>query len=289
MAPNAVSSAQNPGGGAAARSLSFSGLLLRSLAEGTALLVVVGVAWQIATLATDSPYFPTPLEILAQVRENWLSGPASALFLTPEVTLNVVPSVGRMLGGYFVAAIIGVSVGTAIGLSRALAGFVNPIVHFARAIPPPAMIPLFLILLGLGNPMKVGLIAFGVVWPILLNTTDGVRSVDKTQLETGRVFGIIGLQRLTHIVLPAASPKIFAGLRVSLSLALILMVISEMVAATDGIGFGILQAQRTFKITDMWAGMVLLGVLGCALNMALLAVEARVLAWYRGSRGGAAG
>jgi ABC-type nitrate/sulfonate/bicarbonate transport system permease component len=262
---------------------------LRRLAEGSALLVVVGIAWQLATLAADSPYFPTPLEILAQVRENWLSGPASALFLTPEVTQNVVPSIGRMFGGYLVAAVIGVVVGTAIGLSRGLAGFVNPIIHFARAIPPPAMIPLFLIVLGLGTPMKVGLIAFGVVWPILLNTTDGVRSVDKTQLETGRVFGITGLRRLTHIVLPAASPKIFAGLRVSLSLALILMVISEMVAATDGIGFGILQAQRTFKITDMWAGMVLLAVLGCLFNMVLLAVEARVLGWYRGSRGGAAG
>jgi ABC-type nitrate/sulfonate/bicarbonate transport system permease component len=128
--------------------------------------------------------------------------------------------------------------------------------------------------------MKVLMIAFGVVWPILLNTIDGVQSVEQLYVDTGRVYGVTRSERLVRIVLPAAAPKIFAGLRVSLSIAVILMVISEMVATTNGLGFQIIQAQRSFKVLDMWAGIVLLGVLGYLLNTALLAVEGRVLHWH---------
>jgi ABC-type nitrate/sulfonate/bicarbonate transport system permease component len=98
-----------------------------------------------------------------------------------------------------------------------------------------------------------------------------------------------GRERLLRIVLPAASPQIFAGMRTSLSLALILMVISEMVASTNGIGFFVLQSQRSFAIPEMWAGILLLGLLGYALNLIFLLVERRVLAWHRGARASALG
>ncbi len=176
------------------------------------------------------------------------------------------------------------AVGTAIGLVRNLADYLSPATEFVRAVPPPALIPPFLVVLGLGSQMKVALIAVGVVWPILLNTIDGVRTVDPVLVDTGRAFCTRRVRRLAFIVLPSAAPRIFAGLRVSLSLALILMVISEMVAATGGIGFTILQAERGFAITEMWAGIVLLGVLGYVLNTLLLA-ERRLLAWHRGARG----
>jgi ABC-type nitrate/sulfonate/bicarbonate transport system permease component len=229
-------------------------------------------------------FFPPPSEILQRFYEKWLSGPAGTLFLTSEVAEDVIPSLGRMFGGWFVAAVVGVVVGVLVGTRQAVADYVEPVVQFLRSIPPPALIPIFFILLGAGAWMRVSLIAFGSVWPILMNTIDGVRSVDRIQIETARAFGVGPVRRLARVVLPAASPKIFAGLRVGLGFALILMVVSEIVASTNGIGFGIVRAQRSFAIADMWAGIVLLGVLGYLLNAAFLVVEGRALAWHRGAR-----
>jgi len=249
-------------------------------------LLAVAVVWQIATTGGRSVFFPAVTEILAQARRLWLSGPASSAFLSPAVAQDVVPSLARLLGGWLIAVVGGVAVGTAIGLVRNLADYLSPAIEFVRAIPPPALIPPFLVLFGLGSEMKVALIAVGVVWPILLNTIDGVRSVDPVLVDTGRAFRTRRVRRLAFIVLPSAAPRIFAGLRVSLSLALILMVISEMVAATGGIGFTILQAERGFAITEMWAGIVLLGVLGYVLNALLLVAERHLLAWHRRARAG---
>lgn len=265
------------------------GRLAATRARGFALrwgvLAVFALAWQLVTQWAATPYFPPLAEILARVHTTWLSGPANRLFLTDAVAADIVPSLYRLLLGWALAVLVGVAVGFVLGLARGIEEYVDPLVHFLRAIPPPVLIPLFIILLGIGDGMKIVLITSGVVWPILLNTVDGVRSVDRTQLETGQVYGIPRRKRLTHIVLPSALPKIFAGLRVSLSLALILMVISEMFAATDGIGFWIVSSQRSFRLVDMWAGIVVLGVLGYVLNAVLLAVEHRLLAWHRGVRG----
>jgi ABC-type nitrate/sulfonate/bicarbonate transport system permease component len=129
--------------------------------------------------------------------------------------------------------------------------------------------------------MKVALIATGVFPPILLNSIDGVRSIDPLHLETARVFRISRLGRITHVILPSAAPKIFAGLRISMSIAVILMVISELVAATNGVGFRILQSQRQFRMVDLWAGLVVLGVIGAVLNAGLTVIERRVFRWER--------
>ena len=131
-------------------------------------------------------------------------------------------------------------------------------VQFLRAVPPPSLIRFGIVVLGTGTAMKVFLIAFVCVWPVLLNTLDGVRGVDPTLRDTARVYGIPLRDRVRYVLLPAAGPQIFAGMRTSLSLALILMVISEMVASTNGIGYFVLQSQRTFAIPEMWSGIILL-------------------------------
>jgi ABC-type nitrate/sulfonate/bicarbonate transport system permease component len=122
-----------------------------------------------------------------------------------------------------------------------------------------------------------------VVWPILLNTADGVASVEPLLRDTGRAFRLSARDQLLRIVLPAAGPRIFAGLRISLAIAVILMVISELVATVDGIGFELVQAQSSFRTLDVWAIIVLLGIIGYGLNAVLGLVEARVLAWHRGA------
>lgn len=242
------------------------------------LSVLVGllVVWQVLTSLSDSPFFPTFAETVGQLWSEWLTKPAI-------VVGHLLPSLGRLLSGWSIAVIFGVAIGTMIGMSGRLRDYVDPVVQFLRAIPPPALLPLFIVLLGIGDQMKVAMIAFGVIWPILLNTIDGVRSVDALHLETAWVFGLRRRDVLFRVILPSAGPKIFAGLRVSLSIAVILMVISEMVATVNGVGFNLVQAQRTFRMLDVWAGILLLGLIGYALNALLGLVERRVLRWQRGA------
>jgi ABC-type nitrate/sulfonate/bicarbonate transport system permease component len=189
--------------------------------------------------------------------------------------------------GYAIACLTGVAVGVALGLSQPLRRAANPIVQFLRAIPPPALLPFGILVMGIGTSMKVFIIAFVCVWPVLLNAIDGVAGVDPVLRETARVYDIRLRDRIFKVVLPAAGPQIFAGMRTSLSLALILMVISEMVASTNGIGYFVLQSQRSFAIPEMWSGILLLGILGYVLNAIFLLVERRVLRWHHGARASA--
>jgi ABC-type nitrate/sulfonate/bicarbonate transport system permease component len=171
-----------------------------------------------------------------------------------------------------------------LGRSDKLYDYLSPTLNFLRSVPPPALLPVFMVLFPLGTPMQLATILFGIIWPVLLNTIDGAHTLDKTVVETTRSMRLSKTRFLTTVVLPAALPKIFAGLRVSLSLALILMVISELVGAGDGIGAQMILAQRNFDLPQMWAGIVLLGILGYVLNALLLAVQNRVIGWYIGSK-----
>jgi ABC-type nitrate/sulfonate/bicarbonate transport system permease component len=237
-------------------------------------LLVIGV-W---TAASDSYYFPALTEVFSTFRETWLFD---------RVGSDVVPSLIRMGLGFAIAVIGGVVIGMALGRSRRARAATAPIVEFLRAIPPPALLPFAILVIGVGASMKVFIIAFVCIWPILLNTIDGAGGIDPTLEDTTRVYGIDRRDNLLRVVLPAAAPQIFAGIRTAVSLALILMVISEMVASTNGIGYFILQAQRTFAIPEMWSGILLLGILGYALNAAFVMIERRVLRWHRGARASA--
>jgi ABC-type nitrate/sulfonate/bicarbonate transport system permease component len=237
-------------------------------------LVVVAILW-FWSAGSDVYYFPSLKTVLQTFNDTWLF---------ERVGSDVVPSLVRLFFGYFIAVAVGVGAGVALGLSPVLRRVAAPIVEFLRAIPAPALLPFALLVLGVGNDSKIFVIAFVCLWPILLNAVDGVSGVDPTLTDTGRVYRISGRDRLTHVVLPAAAPQIFAGMRTSLSLALILMVISEMVASSNGIGYFVLQSQRSFAIPEMWSGIILLGILGYLFNAVFLLVERRVLAWHRGAR-----
>ena len=258
---------------------------IQSFAVRYGLGIVLVIVWEYAARKAGSIFFPAPSEILHRAATLWLSGPPQRLFLSDSVFQDVIPSLLRLMGGWALAVLIGVPLGILIGRSRNLSDLVNPALQFLRAIPGPALIPIFIILLGTESTMRVTLIAFGSVWPILLNTIEGTRTVDPVQLDTVQAFRIPRHARLWRIVLPAALPKIFAGMRVSLALAVILMVVSELVASTSGIGYRIQNAQIMFLLTDMWCGIVLLALIGYTLNWLFLKFEGRVLGWHRGARG----
>jgi ABC-type nitrate/sulfonate/bicarbonate transport system permease component len=245
--------------------------------EVVAPLAVIA-AWWLLSANSTSFYFPPLSRIMDSFQQTWLF---------ERVGSDVVPSLVRLLLGYAISVIIAVPAGIALGLSPTARRASTPIVEFLRAIPAPALIPFGIVVLGVGNTMKVFIIVMVCVWPILLNTIDGVRAVDQQLIDTARAYRTSRSDRMRYVVLPAAMPQIFAGMRTSLSLAVILMVISEMVASTNGIGYFVLQSQRTFAIPEMWSGIILLGLLGFGLNVLFGVVEARVLAWHRGARSAA--
>jgi ABC-type nitrate/sulfonate/bicarbonate transport system permease component len=253
---------------------SRAGLVALEIAVPLLLLVL----WGVLSSGSDTYYFPPLTDILDTFADTWLF---------ERVGSDVVPSLARLALGYGIACALAVAAGLALGLSRPLRRATDPIVQFLRAIPPPALLPFGILVLGVGTSMKVFIIAFVCLWPVLLNTIDGVAGVDPTLRETARVYDIAPRDRLLRVTLPAATPQIFAGMRTSLSLALILMVISEMVASTNGIGYFVLQSQRSFAIPEMWSGILLLGILGYVLNAIFLLVERRVLRWHRGARASA--
>ncbi|GAB2862101.1 ABC transporter permease [Actinoallomurus bryophytorum] len=258
-----------------------AGVLHRWLA-----LAVAVAAWEVGTRAAHSPFFPPPSRITSRMYHLWFSGPGTRLFLTSDATANVVPSLLRMATGLTISLVAGVGLGLALGRSERLFAYFDPAFQFARVIPPPTLVPVFIVLFKLGTQMQIAAIVFSAIWPILLNTTDGARSVDPLQMETAQVYKLSAADRVLKIIFPATLPKIFAGLRLSLSLSLILMVFSELLPGTaNGIGFELTDAQSRSDLPTVWAAIVLLGILGYVLNAILLAVERRVLAWHRGSRG----
>jgi len=241
-------------------------------------LVVAVALWQVAARAHASVYFPPPGQIAGRAHELWFSGPVGRLFLTDAAVADILPSLGRMAAGFGIAAVTGIALGLAVGRSRWAYALCNPVLQFARAVPPPALVPVFVVVFALGTPMQVASIAFSAVWPVLINTAEGARGTDPLRLDVAAVLRLNPVERLWFLLLPSALPRIFAGLRLSLSLSLILMVFSELLPGTaDGIGFTLTDAQSRSDLLTVWAALLLLGVLGYVLNTALLAVERRLV------------
>jgi ABC-type nitrate/sulfonate/bicarbonate transport system permease component len=243
-------------------------------------LIILVVAWQLITDAVRDPYFPTPLTIVRKMHELWFSGSVGSFFLTEEAIDNILPSLGRLLTGWAIGGAIGITLGLFLGRSRTGLDYVNPLINFARALPAPALLPIFLVLFKIGTPVQLATIVFGVIWPVLLNTIHGAQSVDQVQVDTARAFRTPRLQWIFGVVLPAALPKVFSGLRIALALSLVLMVISELVGATNGIGYQFQVASHSFDLPATWSWIVLLGILGNLLNWLFLTLERHTLSWH---------
>lgn len=233
----------------------------------TAFIIVV--IW--LALGSRKSYAAVPLtEMIQTFFKVWFS----SLFVT-----DVLPSLERLVVGYLIAVVVGVILGFVLGLSRILRYTFQPVVTFLRAIPPVALLPLALVILGIGDSMKIAVIAFICLWPIVVNVIDGLAELNATLLDTVRAYHISWTDRLLRVLLPAVSPRALAGMRNSLSLAVLLVVASEIEASSNGIGYFLYTAQESFAIADMWAAIILLGLLGYLLNMAFTVFERWVLRW----------
>jgi ABC-type nitrate/sulfonate/bicarbonate transport system permease component len=235
------------------------------------------LAWQLlAELQLISPiFFPSPARAIGvlvdRIRDQsiWLAIGATGL---------------RMLLGWAVASLFGIVIGAAIGSSRLARDLLEPTLEFIRPLPASAVIPVGVLFLGLSNEMSLTVIAFGAIWPVLLASVHGFSSVEPELRQVSDVLGFGRSAFIWKIALPSALPDIIAGLRVSLAIALILAVVTEMQASLPGLGWDIFYAQRIYRSADLYAGLIVLGAMGFAANQLLIRFEARALRWRAANR-----
>ncbi len=246
---------------------------MRRQLSGLGFLILLIVIWEAASrLSLVHPVYIPPF---SRVMQTWWE-----LMVSGELPRQVWDSMGRFLLGYVLAVVAGVALGMFMGSSRWLYALLEPTVELLRPLPPPAIIPVAILLLGIEDTMKVFVIAFSCFFPVLVNTIHGVQGVERVLIDTARTFRLRSREIIWKVTLPAAAPSIVTGMRISLAIALILTVITEMVAANSGIGYFILDSERSFRVREMYAGILMLMLLGYLLNRAFVWIEAHSMRWY---------
>jgi sulfonate transport system permease protein len=234
--------------------------------------VVLVLLWQIiADMKILSPaFFPGP-------DRTWKAFTRAAA--SGDLAPRVYATVWRMLIGWALASILGVLLGSLIGSSPRLRRLLGPMLEFLRPLPASATIPIFIVLLGLSNAMVLTVVAFGALWPMLLGTIHGFEAVEPQLYEVARVLHLSKAAVILKIALPSALPDILSGLRLSLTVALILTVVCEMLVGVDGLGSWTLISARAFRSPELYAGVFLLGIIGYLGASILTMVSCRLLAW----------
>ncbi|MER8575967.1 ABC transporter permease [Mesorhizobium sp. M1409] len=250
-----------PSGRAAVRFLSRYGVLLGFLA-----------IWQVASSVgwVNAAVLP-PVDMIVAALWKGLAGGV----LLGDIAISL-----QRAGIAFAAAVaVAIPLGLFMGQVRAVETALDPILQLFRQTSALALYPVFILLLGLGETSKIFVIFWATLFPLLLNTTSGVKEVDPKLLEMARVYGATRLTVFRRVVLPGAVPSIFVGLRLSATTALLLLIASEMIGANKGIGFQVMNAQYNFQIPLMFAAIVILAGLGLIANQALVVLQRRLCRW----------
>ena len=228
--------------------------------------------WQLAAnLRLVSPVFlPGPDRAWASLVHGFASG---------ELAEKLVGTLQHMALGWLLASFAGIGLGALIGSSKAMRTYVAPTLELLRPLPVSAIIPVAIALFGLTQSMALFVIAFGSLWPMLLATIHGFAAVEPRLYEVARALHMSRLGVIFKIALPSASPDILAGMRLSLTVALILAVVCEMLAGLDGLGHWVLLSARSFRSADLFAGVILLGAVGYMTALAMAVAERRLLKW----------
>ena len=222
----------------------------------------------------DPVYVPRPSTILASLAETMASG---------ELPNHIGITLGRAFVAYSIAILIAVPFGILLGESRIAFNLFDPLIQAFRPMPSSAIIPVAILFLGIGDSMRLFVIAFASVWPVLVAAMDAVKRVDPILVETGRMLNLSRRQIALRIALPSAAPAIATGMRIGLAIALILSLTVEMIVGGDGLGFFILDAERSFQFARMFAGIVAIGVIGFLANSAFTAFDRKILRWHHQS------
>jgi NitT/TauT family transport system permease protein len=265
----------------------------RELALGMVVPLLAIALWQwVASAGMVNPQvLPAPLDVgrkwveyllplqrfEEQAGASWWSWAFSG-----ELIVDTLTSLYRVVVGFAIGAGLALPLGLAMGASRLVYAWMNPLVQILRPIPPIAYIPLAILWFGLGNPPAVFLIALGAFFPVLMNTIAGVRQVDGIYLRAARSLGAGRATMFLRVILPAAVPYILSGVRIGIGTAFIVVIVSEMIAVNNGLGFRILEAREYFWSDKIIAGMITIGLLGLAIDIGVNRLNNYLLRWHRG-------
>ncbi len=238
----------------------------------SALIIALAAWWELAPRLglTDPAFFPPLSEVLAA---GW------ALALNGQLWQHTSASVARAAGGFALALLYAVPLGLAIGWYRSLGEFLNPLIELLRNTAALALLPVFLLLLGIGEVSKVAMVVYACSWPLLLNTIAAVKQVDPLLIKSARTMGASARQLFLKVILPASVPTIFVGIRLASATSILVLVAAEMVGAKSGLGYLIIYAQYSFLISDMYFGIIAITLIGVIFNSLLQIAERRLTAW----------
>jgi NitT/TauT family transport system permease protein len=228
--------------------------------------------WEVAAHLgfIDVRFFPAPSTVILRLVLLAQSG---------ELELHLWASLQRLFWGFLLGGIPALLLGLAMGLYRPVRIAIDPLVAATYPVPKSAILPLVLLIFGLGEMSKVVMVALGVFYPILINTVAGVRNIEPIYLDVGRNFGATGSQVFRTIALPGALPNIMAGVKLGIGMGLILIAIAEMIGAREGIGYMIWNAWQILAVDTMYVGLMVIAILGFLFNLILDAVEQLVVPW----------
>ena len=230
------------------------------------------LAWELAaqTGLIDVRFFPAPSDIIVKLIEMARSG---------ELTENVLISLQRIVLGFLLGGVPAIVIGIAMGIWRPVRALVDPLIVATYPIPKSSLLPLILLIFGLGEMSKVVMVAIGVFYPMAINATAGVLQINQIYLDVGKSFKASPWDTFRTIALPGALPFIMTGVKLGAGLALILIAIAEMVGAKSGIGYMIWSAWETFAVAKMYVGLFVIALIGFAISLMLNEIERRVIRW----------
>ena len=259
---------------------------------GVGLVVPAGIIalWQVvATMGWVNPQvLPSPLAVVAKwiayllPLQPYVEGSKLAWYFSGELIIDSLSSMYRVVVGFVIGAGLALPIGLAMGASNRVYAWLNPLFQVLRPVPPIAYIPLSILWFGLGNPPAVFLIALGAFFPVLMNTIAGVRQVDSIYLRAARNLGANQRTMFLRVILPASVPYILAGVRIGIGTAFIVVIVSEMIAVNNGLGFRILEAREYFWSDKIIAGMITIGLWGLAIDVGMNRLNNYLLRWHRG-------
>jgi NitT/TauT family transport system permease protein len=235
-------------------------------------VVALGLIWEIFPRlgVVDATFLPPLSEVLI----DWWQ-----LFTSGQLAEHAEASLVRSLSGFGLAIVITIPLGLVIGWYRPVANLLNPLLEVFRNTAALALLPVFVLILGLGETSKIAIITYACAWPVLLNTISGVRTVDPLLIKSARSLGLGPLRLFQKVVLPAAVPTIFTGIRLAGAYSILILIAAEMVGAKAGLGYLINYAQYNFAVPDMYAGIITISAIGLIVNQLLIALERRFSTW----------
>lgn len=234
--------------------------------------VLLIAIWEFEGRRRTSVSFPPFSKVVAKLRKDWIF---------EGVSEYLVPSISRFTQGYVFGALLGIAIGVLIGAAPRIAQYLDPTLEFLRSVPPVAIIPIALLLFGLGNTMRIAVIIFGVFFPVLVNTTVGIRATRQERIDTARMYGLSRAAIVRRVMLPSAAPMISAGLRIALPIGLVMMVVSELIGANDGIGSYLVLRQAFFDSAGIYAAILILGVVANIITFGYNVAQRRLLPWAK--------